>query len=279
MTEDSGSTIIPFKRCGTGSQRVGRQCIGETQSRAIAPKKDGGLPMARSRRRRMPHNASRFRRRLDTYTRAGNLSAPARVIGIFAWNLVVIVTLDSAVGQAVNLVSRWFFHLIGVNPTPIPLATSFQQIDFAAQLWANIRHWVLGPAVGVVISAVIAQGLIGWFGYCAVTRRTEHRLFRFVRWWSVACAWGSFAVILVPFASAIEAIGGVLAGSELFLVGSLPYFALAPATLRRIHAVRRARRWGRCSKCGYNLRGNVSGACPECRHRWERIPRPTRTVE
>jgi len=53
----------------------------------------------------------------------------------------------------------------------------------------------------------------------------------------------------------------------------LPYWLLAcsaagsaPALLmisRRLHR-RSRRRAGRCVRCGYDLRGNVSGVCPEC---------------
>lgn len=44
------------------------------------------------------------------------------------------------------------------------------------------------------------------------------------------------------------------------LLGGYPAFAVARGSFRRW----RSRSQGRCSKCRYDLTGNVSGVCPEC---------------
>ena len=44
------------------------------------------------------------------------------------------------------------------------------------------------------------------------------------------------------------------------LAGILP----AARGWRRVRRVRRARLIGHCARCGHDLTGNVSGACPEC---------------
>jgi hypothetical protein len=56
--------------------------------------------------------------------------------------------------------------------------------------------------------------------------------------------------------------------NTIFYATILWLLTLGPFTARRM--IRRKR--GRCLKCGYDLRGNLSPGCPECGWRREDVP-------
>jgi purine-cytosine permease-like protein len=71
----------------------------------------------------------------------------------------------------------------------------------------------------------------------------------------LAALYGIAAVAapMLPFGTLLAACIPVASG-----------IALADWYGDRERVVRRRRRGGFCRHCGYNLRGNVSGVCPEC---------------
>jgi len=102
---------------------------------------------------------------------------------------------------------------------------------------------------------------------------------RIIVWWVILTppiAASLSAVPLSIYAFVSDIWGGssklltalLLPGVVVFSFGIAFFFAreLAQQTIKTIHSSRQRRQ--ACRRCGYSLRGNVTGVCPECGANW-----------
>lgn len=78
-------------------------------------------------------------------------------------------------------------------------------------------------------------------------------------WWTTCGLW---VVFLVVFSRSGTVTAGAFGGSVFVLVGGLALGGIACAIFH-FHPFPKAAP-GHCRNCGYDLRGNESGRCPEC---------------
>lgn len=138
----------------------------------------------------------------------------------------------------------------------------------------------------------IRQGLYGLFAICTLLFTLDLASGWFSAsygsgWWSCEFQHGSFSVVLNLSSTPWPRREWHMAWAETYSLRTfeVPWYqrlstpladvvgvALAPVILLFVaiglslywHNRRRMTRRGFCSTCGYNLRGNVSGICPEC---------------
>ncbi len=79
-----------------------------------------------------------------------------------------------------------------------------------------------------------------------------------------SAAWSSFAVVALP----LRPLWPGFAINTIFYAAILSLLTFGPFAARRLIRDKR----GRCIKCGYNLRGDLSAGCPECGWRREGVP-------
>ena len=106
-----------------------------------------------------------------------------------------------------------------------------------------MMHWFWRAAIAVVAAVVLSVALVALVQYVGLLAyiqklgpKGSHGFIQFI------------AFMSIPSVMSLAVFGGL---TQLL------------ARLRRAKGNRR-RKKGLCLKCGYNLKGNVSGVCPEC---------------
>jgi hypothetical protein len=156
-----------------------------------------------------------------------------------------------------------FFAVCGALLGNIALCT--QQVYAIALDWVNpqppkpsVIPFYPGP--GFLIEYVMAAGLVLGAGWGAICSGLAVRALRRKIIWKAAC-W------IVPTCSALAVL------LELFMPAwwrrnAFTFILSAPLLVLTFVCIARRlpnhRMIGQCGECGYDLRGNVSGICPEC---------------
>lgn len=143
---------------------------------------------------------------------------------------------------------------------------------FNSQAWGyqlNIPHWFISLIFALIAAGLIVLNNVGRLA--AVSGESRRKIRRAVRLLSIGIA---TVGVVIPLAVLVfgynaregwAAVWGTPAIYLLFITVPVAGIALASGTLR----AQKLRLWKwyhrhSCSQCGYNLKGNVSGVCPEC---------------
>lgn len=190
------------------------------------------------------------------------VSRSARFAVIYGVQLLVLGSV-----WAVHRLVLWFSTWPNVNANAL-VALSERSSSYTNE---NLDLLIdLVPLPAYITTVLMVQFLFARLGWKVLRPRFRFRASLFVRTWAytslasgpllfafyllAGCVWLSLGRV-----QSTDLLGGLL------LIAWVMYSLLMPTAIAIRRVRRRARTiWPRCSRCGYTLRGNISGRCPEC---------------
>jgi len=174
------------------------------------------------------------------------------------WALIYTNPISFLIGGAADSVS----YQIGCTSRYSTLVDTFRAYDPTDFMELPGMSWIWLWLAFLSLTSLVGAGV-----YCIASRAssrgraTRHHFYAY--WWRAS-------VLGAPVLAVLPVIWPLTPLSSEFppIVAHVVYAAGAafagPFVVRRLHVLLRA--WFRryCRRCGYSLRGNVSGVCPEC---------------
>ena len=176
---------------------------------------------------------------------------------IVSWHAVVFWAVSALPLRWLAVASSRFWYALGLTSSYMgPVGTVVEEAVDIGGVELVLMY------AGLLATPLVAEGLVAWIVFRRTLQQRRPRFHRFVRYWWRAWLYGT---VWIPTAAVLVTLLPSPLGPALRLPTIALYVVLAPTGIAKWERARRARRVAKkCAVCGYCLRGNVSGRCPEC---------------